>query len=874
MKNRWVSSIIVLCCATLIVAEAPQREKRVYTTAKLQQKAPIIDGLLTDSVWQQSAGWGGDFVELTPDEGTVPPYQTRFKIVYDDDNIYAAILCYDDPAKVRRVFAPRDQKAGDLCGIAFDSYLNHTTAYEFDLTAAGQKVDLMYLPGLYNYDHNWNPIWQTATALHDSGWVAEFKIPFSQLRYTAKNEQVWGFHAWRVIDRDNRISQWNIIPSSAPPGAHNFGLMKGMTGIHSSRQMEFLPYTSLKFDYNRQNFNPFVKDWKFSPNAGIDAKIGISSNFTLDATINPDFGQVEADPSRLNLSAYETYYDEKRPFFLEGTDIFDFKIGDDRPFYTRRIGAIPQFYPMTNDNEYDQHPDNTKIIGSGKLTGRTQKGVSIGILETVTNPEYDLIYSRDTLSTDPNDTVNTRKVLCEPLTNYFASRFKKESSDANTMIGGTINSVVRRLRGSQMEDEMASTANSGGIDFQQSFRDKNYLFSAKAIGSYLTGSPEAITAKQLSHLHRYQRTDAEHLELDTTRIDLSGAGGYLGLQKTGGKFVFSAKGSFRTPALDLNDEGYMAAADIIDEKAWVGTMNWEQIGILRAYQAFTGVNNSWTFGKERTHSDLFLELWLRFTNRYEAYFFGEHYFPALDVRVLRGGPALYQDHLTKLYLDLKSDPAKRLCAETESRLDFNAVNNSSTKMFILRFVMNPVDKLRLTAEGMYERRNLAYEYIPSTQPFDLIGRLNQKTANITLRAEYFIKPEISFQYYGSPYFAAVHYSDFRRVNESRAKNVAERFRRYAPDEISFDAVNNSYHATDNSKEFDFGNPDQSFSEFRSNFVFRWEYRPGSQFYLVWTHNQGDFQMSNDPLLRETGSNLFKSKSRDIFMAKISYWFGI
>ncbi|MEE4286608.1 MAG: DUF5916 domain-containing protein, partial [Mariniphaga sp.] len=302
-------------------------QRKIYHATRTELK-PKIDGQLDDACWQQVGEWEGGFVQQQPNQAKAPSQETEIKILYDDTYLYMAIICFDnEPEKIRSILGRRDENMGDMAGIALDSYFDKQTAFEFNVTAAGQKVDLMHL-GEYGWDFNWDAVWDGKSSVGDSAWYAEMRVPFSQLRYANKKEHVWGMHVWRWIDRLKEEDQWKLIPVDAPAMVYIFGELHGIKDIPNKRNFELLPYAKTKY----------VSEAVKNPTAGfgLDGKIGVTSDFTLDYTINPDFGQVEADPSVLNLTSYEVFYSEKRPFFLEGNSILDYGSGSDLLFYSRR----------------------------------------------------------------------------------------------------------------------------------------------------------------------------------------------------------------------------------------------------------------------------------------------------------------------------------------------------------------------------------------------------------------------------------------------------------------------------------------------------------------------------------------------------------
>ena len=360
----------------------PLKKKRIYQTQRLNWKAPKLDGVLSDSCWLEQGSWTSGFRQFMPNNYAAPTRDTEFKILYDNLNIYAAFRCFDDPDSIEIQSSRRDIMKGDIIGIAFDSYHDLRTAYEFDITAAGCKADLSMIDK--NFHFNWDAVWYGKVAYEDSAWTAEMKIPFSQLRFPDKTEHIWGLHVWRWIDRNKEEDQWNVFHIDATSWPDNFGELHGIRGLQKKRRIELLPYSLFSQDiYPREAGNPFTDGSDFEYNLGLDGKIGLSSNFTMDFTINPDFGQVEADPSVLNLTAFETFYDEKRPFFLEGKSIFDFTINGNQLFYSRRIGHRPGYSPTLGTNEYAKSPQETTILNALKITGKTQNGLSMGVIQSI-----------------------------------------------------------------------------------------------------------------------------------------------------------------------------------------------------------------------------------------------------------------------------------------------------------------------------------------------------------------------------------------------------------------------------------------------------------------------------------------------------------
>jgi len=469
MNKNSLFILLILFACTLV---SYSQEDKVYTTERTD-KAPRIDGLFDDSVWA-SMEWEGGFVQFEPNEGTEPTQRTLFKILYDDENIYVALKSLDtEPDKIEKKLSRRDAWEGDLAGLHFDSYFDKRTSFVFAVSAAGVKNDGFFSNDGEGFDDSWDPIWNVKTKVTFEGWNAEMKIPLSQLRFNNNENQIWGLEVVRGIYRTDELSLWNPISSKETGWVSQYGLLEGIKNIKPKRNIEIAPFVVTKYEkYEKEEGNPFKDGSDFRFDGGVDGKIGLTNDLTLDFANNPDFGQVEADPSEVNLSAFESYFQEKRPFFIEGNNITNFQLtlGDgpsssDNLFYSRRIGRSPRGYPSVSGNEYVNMPENTRILGSFKLTGKTKNGWSIGVIESVTNKENAII---------DNNGVR-RKESVEPFTNYFIARLQKDINESNTIIGGMVTSTYRIINNENLK-YLPTNAFTGGIDFTQYFKKKKVFY--------------------------------------------------------------------------------------------------------------------------------------------------------------------------------------------------------------------------------------------------------------------------------------------------------------------------------------------------------------------------------------------------------------
>ena len=847
------------------ITSLSKKPLRVYHTCRLSTAKPVVDGKLDDACWK-TGEWSGNYTQWIPNEGAKPSQPTQLKILYDDKNIYVAIRAFDSvPEKISRKAGRRDDFTGDMAGITLDSYHDHRTGFEFDVSAAGQKIDLL-LTNPQNTDMNWNAIWSVKTAKEDSAWTAEFEIPLSQLRYSNDSVQVWGLHAWRWIERLQQESDWELQTSTSPGILYLFGELQGIKGLPKSRRIEIMPYVSGKFNtFKAEPKNPFGdKGRNWAGNIGLDAKIGLASNFTVDLTVNPDFGQVESDPSVMNLSAFETFYDEKRPFFLEGKNIFSFDFDNSSLFYSRRIGHTPSFYPSLDNNEFMKYPDNTSILGAAKVSGKTSKGLSIGILQSLTASEDARI-----------DSLGKRKnINVEPITNYSVFRVQQDFHQGNTVLGGIFTSTNRFINTPQLKF-MNRNAYTGGIDFLHQWHDKEYYLDAKLVASSITGSREAMTNLQQSSARYYQRPDIQYAHLDTTSNRLSGYGGDVKIGKgSKGLWRYSTELIWRSPGLDLNDMGFMQMADVIKQKNSVYCFVNKQVSMFRTYNFTLSETNNWDFGLNYLSSNANLNGYFEFLNKWALSTSVSYTTQALDTRILRGGSAMLLPEIWDQSLYVKTDPSAKICFELNTELSTSGCRSAQYYSVQPGLKYTPINTLKLSASFNYSGNRNDLQYITTTGSNNgqryILGKIDQKTLGITFRVDYNITPELSIQYYGSPYATVGKYSNFKRVTNYRANNYPDRFAGLTSTLNS----SNTYEVSENNNNYTFSNPDFNFSQFRSNLVFRWEYRPGSQFYLVWSQDRTAFSQPGSQNLNDGMSSIKGIFPNNILLAKFNYWFSI
>ncbi len=848
-------------------------QNKSYSTQKLVSKPPIIDGKHDDACWQQIA-WGGDFTQFQPYEDTLPSQKTTFTILYDDDNLYVAIKAYDtEPDKINKRLSRRDQEDGDWVSIVFDSYEDKLTGFSFGVTAAGSKTDVIFTND-NNTDYSWDPIWYVKTSSDAEGWTAEMRIPLSQLRFTKKDNYEWGFDVARYIFRKNEISLWKALHKSSNKMVSDFGTLLGIGNISPKKDIELFPFMLGKTTYSeKEEGNPFATGKENTLSAGMDGKISITNDLTLNMTVNPDFGQVEADPSQVNLSAFESFFPEKRPFFIEGRNIFDFRMtsgdGDGAStgmFYSRRIGRSPHFEPELSDGEYAKMPNNTHILGAFKLSGKTRKGTSIGLLESFTRKENAQIDKNGGRTNYPG----------EPFTNYIVARVEQDIDKGNTIVGGIFTATNRDIN-SQNFITLPSSAYTGGFNIKRYWDNKNYFVSVKGIFSSIHGSTESITELQTNPTHNFQRPDATHLQVDSTLTSMSGNGGTLEFGKFGGGHLRALTWiTWSSPKLDFNDLGFMQQADNIQQVAWVGYEEWRPKHFYNSFQFGGDVYTLWNFAGQNVYKGLEMNGNLQFKNNYYIYTGFNLQGASLSAYDLRGGPMLESPSNFTYRIGVGSDARKKLQMELFLMNRWSQFDNSTISLVQYSLTYKPINtvSISLSPEFFTAHDNLQYvTTIEGDKPDNYImGHLDSKQFSLSARVNIGITPDISIQYYGQPFFFSGDYSEFKTITDPVAGKYGDRFHTYTESEIKHDGEAGVYTVdTDgNGTDFSFNDPDFHFLQYRSNLVYRWEYKPGSTIFLVWSQGKTTDGPEGNFMFDHYSNDLKDAYPQNDFLIKISY----
>lgn len=859
----------------LLSSEPPA--KKVYTTNRVNPQNPVIDGRLDDPGWDK-VEWAGDFVQREPHEGKAPTEPTSFKILYDEKNLYVAIRAHDkEPDKIVKRLARHDNIDGDWVEIQLDSYNDHLSAFCLQVNAAGVKSDSFMSADGEVEDQDWNPIWHVEIAVDNEGWTAEMRIPFSQLRYAGGAQTTWGLQVRRKFFRSQEVSFWQFIPRDASGWVHCFGELRGLEGLRPQRQVELTPYTVASGQtFRAEPGNPFATGSRSSLFGGLDGKVGVTSDLTLDFTINPDFGQVEADPSVVNLSAFETYYEEKRPFFIEGRNIlsFDMMGGDgdfsqDNLFYSRRIGRYPQRQVWGGEGEYIDMPESTNILGAFKLTGKTRSGISIGIIDALTAGEHAVVRFGGL----------TRQEPVEPATNYLGLRLQKDYRGGGTVVGAMLTAVNRNLKGEAL-DFLHSAAYTGGFDILHTWKNRTYSIQFMAAFSLVRGSEEALVRTQQSSLRYYQRPDASHVEFDPTRRSLGGHAGTLTFNKSGsGHLSFSTGVTWRSPGFEVNDMGYIHYADAALQYFWAGYRWWKPFFVFREVQ----VNfNQWVglnFAGERIFMGGNVIFWGRFKNYWEFGTGINRQFPGLSATALRGGPSLRTEGGWNIWGYISSDTRRMLQYYISGSTYDGDRDYTMSRSLSAGVTYQASNALTFTLGPEFEIYKPLLQWVTrcafGDEPRYIMASLDQKTVGLTARLNWSLTPELSVQYYGMPFVSAGACSQFKRIVDARSGRLEDRYHVFQPGEIVSDSGSATYSVDENADglaDYSFANPNFNFLQFRSNLVIRWEYQPGSVLYVVWSQGRTGYDRSGRFALGDGFRDLFGIHPGNVFLIKFSCCF--
>lgn len=857
-----------------LIAIAQPRPSLAESRAQAVRRttAISIDGQLTESAWGSAPHQSG-FTQRFPKDGVPAEFATSFAVLYDNDAIYVGVWATDPkPDEIRPLLTRRDiDSASDTVAVAIDSYHDRRTAYLFALNAAGVQRDALVFDDS-NADSSWDAVWTGASSRNASGWCAEFRIPLNQLRFANGSDHQWGLQVVRSVARTQEESAWSPWPRSGSQIVSRFGVVDGITNVSQGRRLELLPYLSGGVERQPVEMGDPLNDATFATGSlGLDAKYGLGPAFTLSATINPDFGQVEADPSRVNLSANELFFEERRPFFVEGADLFKLSIGPtnngtEGAFYSRRIGAAPQ---GGASGDYVNAPDAVTILGAAKLTGKTKSGWSIGMLDAITSKETAEVVSEGVKS----------EPVVSPLTNYAVARVKRDFRAGQTTIGASATAVHRALDGTGLESLLHDQAYSLGAQFDHRWGNNAWDVNVGVVGSYVHGSPQAIERTQRSQVHLFQRPD-DRFVLDPTRTSLAGMGmgwifGKVGDTK---RWRYGLGGEARSAELELNDVGFQRNANSMVTFYFVEVHDEEPGKYLLNYRLNTDVFTVNNFEPLLTDYGFEANGNAQTANYWNAFFNLNLIAGPWATGLLRGGPMRMRwDPSYNLNTSLSSDQRRRVRVNVGGSINGIPAQDTIGGGLDVSAEIQARSNIDISVGPSWSRGLDAMQFVSEATddaglPHYVFARIDQSTVGMTVRLNWTFSPKLSLQAYAQPFLATGRYSQYKDVDNPGARKFTDRFTRLDGNKLSLDDMD--VFTANNNGVFQFGRPDFSFAALRSNVVVRWEYRPGSTLFAIWSHGQtttgsdGRFALDRD--LR----SLAERASEDIVLLKLNYWIGL
>ncbi len=878
IQHVWPILLILTLLSGQIKDTGAYRNKIIQAT-RLSNGKIRLDGKLTESAWQQTPA-GDRFLQRSPDDGYEPTCQTRFSVLYDDEYLYIGVWALDpEPENISAILTRRDERApSDWVYVSIDSYNDNRTAFEFGLSAAGVKNDLRRYDD-NNRDWDWDGVWDGEVNINETGWTAEFRIPFRELRFKTSEIMEWGFMVYREYPRNNNeLSVWNYWSQDEAGFVSNYGKLTGLKNIKSKKPLYISPYVvgqSRINDELRTSVHP--KNYDLSANVGADVRYSFANGLTLNGTVNPDFGQVEADPAEFNLTEFETYFSEKRPFFMEGGNILNFNlgfgdgdIGNNTLFYSRRIGRSPHNSVYASGDAVSvKNPELTQILSALKLTGKTQNGFSLGVMSALTNEEKATIYYDDG---------TTESEIVEPMTNYFLLRMQQDYRDGQTVVGGIVTSTNRRLDNTGM-DYLHESAYTGGFDLSHEFVDRKYFILSGLAFSRVEGSSDAILQTQMSSSRYYQRPDADHLSLDENATSLQGFSGKFIIGKSRGNVIGAFGITTTSPGFEVNDLGFMQNADNFMQFIWLGYRSWTPGKIFQSFQMNT---NQWIGGNyapEITDRGGNFNFNGTFLNNWQVGTGINFNLPGISVTTLRGGPSVYKSASSNFWYYISTDWRKTISYNISGGIWGNADKARSFRLSP-SFNLRPRDNLQIGVSASYNFRRETAAWRGKGWDADdnihyLFSKLEQKTLSFTVRVNYTITNVLSLQYYGQPYITAGAYSGFREADRLKEENFDLRYRKLEGAETlsdgSLDIDGNG------SGDYELYNglySDFNYKQYRSNLVLRWEFKTGSSLYLVWSQGFTDYESEGNFSFGDDMERLFDTPGDNILLIKLSYLLNI
>jgi len=839
-----------------------------------------LDGKLDEADWA-SASPVTSFTQSDPSEGAPASEKTEVRVLVGDDALYIGARLYEsDPRNIRRRLSRRDESVdGDVFAVALDSRHDHLTAYYFRVTAGGAMRDAV-AGGPNGLDLSWDAVWDAAVFTDSTGWSTEIRIPFSQLPYN-RGDRVWGIQFERYRWNKQEDDFFSFTPKKEVGGVARYGHLVGLGDLPAPSRVEVTPYVSTRAEFIKiPPGNPFRDGTDYFASTGVDLKYRLTSNMTMSATVNPDFGQVEVDPAVVNLTAFETFFPEKRPFFVEGRELFRFgdlrtfnSYGSPTYFFSRRIGRQPQRRLGGPSVVFLDVPKQSTIAAAAKLTGKTRSGWSTGILNAVTTRE----------TANYTDASGARlQAEVEPLSNYFVGRLRREMREGNTVIGSMLTAVNRDLHDPALRNLLRSNAYVGGLDLNHSWQNRDWAFDASLAGSQVRGLPGVIAATQQSSAHYFQRPDAKSFRFDPNRTGLSGYAGQAALIKSGGlHWGGNLAYQFATPGLEVNDLGFESNADRRAVSTDIHYQETKPGRFLRDWLVSGFTNQAWNHDGDIVFNNYASFAQGTFSNFAGFFVRFDYSAEGFDDRLTRGGPVARQPGGITTDVFFSSDRRKLYSGSVEFYRNRD-VEGQMARSYSLQLAVQPRAGVRFSFEPNLQKSHALAQYITTssdplaTRTYDnryVFATLDQTTLSLVTRADWTFTPKASLQIYLQPLVSAGDYRDFKELRAPRTFD----FNVYGRDVGTVNKTGGVYTidpdgnpATTNSIQVD--DPNFNFRSVRGNAVMRWEYRPGSALFFVWQQQRVGGESFGDFDFRRDFRGLLKQHPDNVFTIKATYYF--
>jgi hypothetical protein len=899
------------CLLVALVLSLQSPDSAATVTAVRTARPPVIDGAVNDDVWQAATPMTR-FVQENPREGAPASEPTEIRVLYDDGALYVAARMTQRTSTIRGLLTRRDATSpSDLFSVALDTYHDHQTAMVFTVNPAGVRMDGLASADHGDIDASPDPVWEAATRIDSLGWTAEIRIPLSQLRFSARPEQIWGINMFRSITSANETDAFVLVKQNEQGYASRFGHLVGIRDVPSPKRLELLPYARTQLESRPATpGDPFFRGRELRHAGGADLKYGLTSNVTLDATVNPDFGQVEADPAQLNLTVFETFFEERRPFFVEGSQIFafgrtaGFSLSPGNVFYSRRIGRAPTLEPnlglayAAGDSvmgPFTDVPKNSRILGAGKVSGKLARGTSFGVLHAETGRATGTIEATQLFGrrvavagVDSALVVDRREVVryedeLEPRAHYSVARLRQDFRGGQTTAGLIYTRVARDLDTPRLDSLFRRGARTAGFDWQHRWARNRFNFTGDAEWTSIDGSTYAMLLAQRSSARYFQRPDQTYLRLDPARTSLTGSSSTASLTYDAPSgWGFRLAGNSTSPGYELNDVGFLSQSDtrVLFGRVSYGTP--KPSTRFRRVATEVSVSETWNYGGERL-PDHFQWNVVATTQQNWTYFAGVGAGNAgMSAVATRGGPAIKSSPNASLFATVASDSRKPLSGSADLFF-YRTELGTRVRSYSLSARWRPALNAEFSFGPSYSyQREVGYlvAKVPDTLASAtygaryVFGPQTQRTLSLSARANITFTPSLSLQSYVEPFTSGATSSDFRELLRVRTHDLNV----YATDQnvsVQRDTAGNYGVAISRNgtvaTRFTIPNPDVRFRSLRGTAVLRWEYRPGATVFAVWSHNRGAFEPGAVYRGLADVRSLLSLPLENVLLVKVNYW---